>query len=239
MDRSGFEGGRRSEAVRVWMLGGFWVSVGSRTITQDAWRLRKAAALVKLLALAPGHRLHREQGIDILWPNSSRRAASNSLRKTLHTTRRILDPDAGSRCLASEGESLVLCPAGDLWVDVEAFEEAAATARRAREPAAYRAAIELYPGDLLPEDRYEEWVERRREELRQLYLSLLTELGGLYEELHEHELAVGVLRQAGRSLPASCETQRGYGAASSVWWRRSGRLPRGIRNARRGSGPSG
>ena len=40
------------------MLGGFRVSVGSRTITKDAWRLRKAAALVKLLALAPGHRMH-------------------------------------------------------------------------------------------------------------------------------------------------------------------------------------
>jgi hypothetical protein len=37
------------EAVRVWWLGGFRVSVGSRTIAQDAWRLRKVAALVKLL----------------------------------------------------------------------------------------------------------------------------------------------------------------------------------------------
>src|ERR687889_604636 len=100
------EGVRRSEAVRIWMLGGFRISVGSRTITQDAWRLRKAAALVKLLALAPGHRLHREQVMDILWPDSGRRAASNSLRKTLHAARKVLDPIAGSRYLASHEESL-------------------------------------------------------------------------------------------------------------------------------------
>jgi DNA-binding SARP family transcriptional activator len=106
-------GGKRN-VVRVWLLGGFRVSVGSATIPQDAWRLRKAAALVKLLALAPGHRKHREQAMDLLWPDSGRKAASNSLRTTLHTARKVLDPAMGSRYLASEDESLVLCPEGDL-----------------------------------------------------------------------------------------------------------------------------
>jgi DNA-binding SARP family transcriptional activator len=151
-----YEGVEQSEAVRVWLLGGFRVSVGSRTMGQDRWRLKKAAALVKLLALAPGQRIHREQAMDILWPSSNREAASNSLRKTLHAARKVLDPAAGSRYLASEAHSLVLCPQSDLWVDAEAFEEAAATARRSQTPATYRAALDLYAGDLLPEDRYEE-----------------------------------------------------------------------------------
>ena len=37
------------DVVRVWLLGGFRVSVGLRAISQDAWRLRKAASLMKLL----------------------------------------------------------------------------------------------------------------------------------------------------------------------------------------------
>src|SRR5688500_17670783 len=134
-------GGKR-EVVRVWLLGGFQVSVGSRIISQDAWRLRKAAALVKLLSLAPGHRMHREQVMELLWPNSGRKAAYNSLRSILHTARKVLDPAVGSLYLASKDESLVLCPAGDLWVDVDAFEQAVATARRSQDPAAYRAALE-------------------------------------------------------------------------------------------------
>jgi len=60
----------------------------------------------------------------------------------------------GSQYLVSEEKQLLLCPQGELWVDVDAFEEAAATARRARDPAAYRAALELYSGELLPGDRY-------------------------------------------------------------------------------------
>ena len=89
MNSSGSNLARRSETIRVWLLGGFRVSVGSRAIAQDAWPLKKAAVLVKLLALAPGHRLHREQAMDILWPNAGRKAASNSLRSNLHAARKF------------------------------------------------------------------------------------------------------------------------------------------------------
>ena len=41
----------KPEAVR--MLGGFSVSVGSRILEESCWRLKKAAGLVKLLALSP------------------------------------------------------------------------------------------------------------------------------------------------------------------------------------------
>jgi DNA-binding SARP family transcriptional activator len=64
--------------VRVKLLGGYSVSVGDRTVARDLWRLRKAAALVKLLALAPGHRLYREQAMDLLWPELGTRAASSA-----------------------------------------------------------------------------------------------------------------------------------------------------------------
>lgn len=183
-------------AVRVWLLGGFRVSVGSQSIRQKQWRLRKAASLVKLLAIAPGHRLHREQMMNLLWPDLRKQAASNNLRRVLHFARKALDPAEGSRYLVSQDESLVLCPGGSLWVDVEAFEEAVATARRSRDPAAYRVAIELFAGDLLPDDRYERWAESRRQELQVTFISLLTELAGLYEGREEYGRAIETLQRA-------------------------------------------
>jgi predicted ATPase/DNA-binding SARP family transcriptional activator/DNA-binding CsgD family transcriptional regulator len=182
------------EVVRIWMLGDFRVSVGSRAIPREAWRLRKAAALLKLLGLAPGHRMHRDEAMEALWPDSDGKAASNSLRVALHAARKTLDPTAGPLYLASEEESLVLCPGGEVWVDVDAFEGAVATARRSREPAACRAALELYPGELLPDDRYEDWVEVRRQELRGAFLSVLIELAGLYEERGDYGRGVETLR---------------------------------------------
>jgi predicted ATPase/DNA-binding SARP family transcriptional activator/DNA-binding CsgD family transcriptional regulator len=202
---------RMPEPVRVWLLGDFRVSVGTRIIEDGQWRLRKAAALVKLLSLTPDQRLHREQVMDLLWPDLEKKAASNNLRQTLHAARKALASDSseGSRYLASKDESLVLCPEGGLWVDVDAFEEAAATARRTREPGAYRVAIELYAGELLSEDRYEEWVENRRENLRQTYLALLIELAGLYEEHGQQRPAIEALRKAVAQEPTSEKAHAG------------------------------
>ena len=196
------------EAIRVRSLGGFKVNVGSRPIEDGAWRLRKAASLVKVLCLAPGHRMHREQAMDLLWPDSDRRAASNNLRQALHAARGAIDPTMGHHYLASQDEQLVLCPGGEVLVDAEAFEEAAATARRGRDPAAYRAALELYAGDLLPDDRYEEWAEGRREELRRLHLELLVELAMLYEEREEYEPAIEALRQVISEEPSFEEAHK-------------------------------
>ncbi|MDQ3862995.1 MAG: transcriptional regulator, partial [Actinomycetota bacterium] len=159
--------------------------------------MRKAASLVKLLALAAGHHLHREQAMETLWPELGRQAASNNLRQGLHAARRALDPDSlvGPRYLASEDESIVLCPEGQLWVDSEAFEEAARNAHHSREPAAYEFALNLYAGELMPGDRYEEWAEEHRRRLRETYLSLLLGLARLHEDRADYNSAAEVLRR--------------------------------------------
>jgi predicted ATPase/DNA-binding SARP family transcriptional activator/DNA-binding CsgD family transcriptional regulator len=197
------------EGLRIRLLGEFSVSIGTRTIEQNEWRLKRAASLVKLLALAPSHRLHREQVMDEMWPDSGKKAAANRLREALHAARRTLDPVAGARYLASEDKTLVLNPKDRLWVDVEAFEEASVAARRTRDPAAYRAALDLYTGDLLPIDRYEEWAEQRREELRRLHRMLLVELSALYEERTEYGSAVDMLRRAVAEEPTMEEAHVG------------------------------
>jgi len=191
--------------MRVRVLGGFGVSVGGRALGNNAWRLRKAATLIKLLALAEGHRLHQEQAMEYLWPDLGRKAAYNNLRQVLYTARRALSSDSSSvsRYLQVHDGWLMLCPERFLWVDADAFEEAARTARRAGEPAAYRAAIDLYAGELLPEDRYEGWAEQRREALRQTYLALLIEMAGVHEEQREWEAAIAALGRVVDVDPAS------------------------------------
>jgi DNA-binding SARP family transcriptional activator len=72
------------DELRIHLLGGFRVSVGTHEIADNEWRLRKAKALVKVLALAPGHQLHRDQVVDQLWPDLSLDAAANQFRKALH-----------------------------------------------------------------------------------------------------------------------------------------------------------
>ena len=191
------------EVVRIGLLGGFRLWIGPRLIKEDRWRLRKARSLLKLLALASGHSLHREQVMETLWPGVGMHKAANNLHQIVRALRRAIEPSAlatSSSAVASSGylllrdEQLSLCPDSPLWVDVEAFEQAATTARHAPlEPAAFRAARDLYAGELLPEDRYEPWLQERRAQLRELYLTLLLELGALYEERREFGEAIEAL----------------------------------------------
>src|SRR6516162_6109092 len=149
----------RPAELRIDLLGAFHVTVGDRAVASEAWRRRKPAALMKVLALAPGHRLHREQMMDLLWPELDPAAAGANLRKAVHHSRGALDGAAqgGGDLLASAGDVLAL-DAETVVVDVEQFRALLVAARRGNDVDGYRQAIGRYSGELLPDDRYEEWA---------------------------------------------------------------------------------
>jgi DNA-binding SARP family transcriptional activator len=150
-------------------LGGFAVEVDGQIVPPSAWKHRRGAELIKLLALATGHRLHREQVMDTLWPDLSPDAAGTNLRKATHHLRRALgtaDP------VVVDGGFVALCPEWPVTTDVEAFEVAAKAALGVG-PEACAEAAALYRGELLPDDRYAAWAFEPRERLRLRYLQLL------------------------------------------------------------------
>jgi len=140
-------------------------------VPDAAWRHKRAAELVKILALADAHRLHSEQVMDVLWPGLTPEAAAANLRKAVHFARAALDT---ATAITRDGAMLELCPGGQVFVDALAFEAAA----RAGQPGA----LDAYQGDLLPGDRYAPWAEEPRERLRALHLRLL-KTGGLWERV--------------------------------------------------------
>jgi predicted ATPase/DNA-binding SARP family transcriptional activator len=177
--------------VQIRLLGGFVVAVAGRPLSDDAWRLRRARTLIKLLVLAPDHRMHRDQLMERLWPEGA--PAGNSLHQVIYTARRALG-DAPVQ-LAMRDHVVTLAGAA-LWVDVDEFEAHALRAREVRTIDAYRAALGLYGGELLPEDRYEDWAQARREALRETQLALLVELAALQTEADDRGGAVETLQHA-------------------------------------------
>ena len=69
-------------------MGGFSVAVGDNVVSDRAWRLRKAKALVKILALAPDRRVHGERLAELLWSDRAADAAANNLNQALYSARR-------------------------------------------------------------------------------------------------------------------------------------------------------
>src|SRR5207237_8375834 len=113
---------RDMPSVHVTLLGRFEVTVDAVPVAASGWTRRHAAALVKVLAMAPGRRLHREQVIDLLWPDDTVDEAVPKLHKAAHFARRALDV---ADSVVLRGDSVVLCPAADTTVDVIRFEDLA------------------------------------------------------------------------------------------------------------------
>jgi predicted ATPase/DNA-binding SARP family transcriptional activator len=177
--------------VRIRLLGGFEVTVGDRRVAADAWRLRKAKTLVKLLALAGGHRLHRDALVAVLWPERDAASAAHNLHQVLYVARRVLGGASGALCCLRD-DVVWLSEGAMPWLDTEAFEAARRRARQTRDPRDYRAAVELYRGELLPEDRFEDWAEGPREAFRERHLGLLVEYAEVLWERGEHTQVVDV-----------------------------------------------
>ncbi len=182
--------------LRISLLGGFSVALGEATVADGVWRLRKAKTLVKLLALAPEQRLHSDQVVELLWPDRPPDSARNNLHQAIFAARRALKSIGveGHRCLELRDDVLVLCPEDPVGIDVIAFEAAAAKAREQGDVEAYRVAFDSYSGELLPEDRYEEWTAAQREALRELRFGLGIELAEL-ESVADRPAAIVRLRE--------------------------------------------
>src|SRR5437867_13219413 len=98
--------------LRIRLLGGFSCELDGRPIEDEAWRRNRAKATVKLLALTPAHRLHREEVMFALWPDLDADAAAANLRKALHFARQAL----AAELLPARGAMLALQAQG-LWID--------------------------------------------------------------------------------------------------------------------------
>jgi DNA-binding SARP family transcriptional activator/pimeloyl-ACP methyl ester carboxylesterase len=149
--------------VEIRLLGRFEVAVEGRAVPPGAWTRRHAAALVKLLALAPDRRLHREQVMDALWPDVDSDTAATRLHKAAHYARKAL---AADDAVVLARAMVMLLPDAEVAIDVATFEVAAREGR-------IEEALACHTGDLLPEDPYEQWAFVPRERVRLCHRQVL------------------------------------------------------------------
>src|SRR5262245_19296176 len=151
--------------VDVRLLGRFEVAVDARPVPAQAWEHRRAADLVKLLALSPEHRLPRDEVAEALWPQLNATAGVANLHKAAHYARKALGwPEA----IVLRRGVVELAPGQRVETDVERLEAAGGQDGDVAE--------------LLPDDRYEDWTATYRDRLADLRAAALRRQGR-WEEL--------------------------------------------------------
>ena len=191
----------RGEAPRapvvVQSLGRFRVLRDGHAVPSAAWQSRKAREVLKLLVARDGRPIPREALMETLWPEQSPGPLGNRLSVLLSTVRSVLDPDK-----RFDPEHFVAADRGAVWLevdhlelDVRRFTRAAREALDARRVGHRRAharlvqAEELYAGDFLEEDAYEDWAVSRREEARALYTEVARALADDYASAGDPDAA--------------------------------------------------
>jgi DNA-binding SARP family transcriptional activator len=191
--------------LHVRLLGGFCIERSDVGQAVSDWPRRSAKTLIKLLAVQPGHALHREQVIDVLWPKVNAESALNSLGKALHVARRALQPALPRRqdsAYLHLADGMLVLNTKHVGVDADEFEQLAEDALRSREIAAYDAAFTAYGGELLPEDRYESWCSERRNALAELHIQLLLGVAEALERRGSYSEAAERLRDVLQQDPS-------------------------------------
>jgi DNA-binding SARP family transcriptional activator len=183
-------------------------------------RARKSIALFRYLLTRSHREAHKEELMELLWPDSGPREAAHSLHVTVSALRRYLDPRAGSYLLF-EAERYVINPGAPIEDDCNSFRQLADAAERRwragdlpQAQQVYADAIACYRGDYYVDDRDLTWAVAEREQLLTRYLSALDCLGRILIAQQRVEPAIEyyqrLLERDGYREDAHCQLMHCY-----------------------------
>lgn len=164
---------------------------------------RNGRAIFRYLVAHPGRRVAKQVLLGLFWPDDPSDKAAHKLHIAISAVRHALSETLGDMetILFSE-DHYALASDLPLQIDAQVFVEQAQAGERLEQageirPAikAYRAATEIYRGDFMVEDLYEDWTIVQRAHLEEVYLTVLGRLSRLYMEQDNYEDSISCCRQ--------------------------------------------
>ncbi len=156
----------------------------------------KAIALFRYLLTRHHYTAHKEELMELLWPNTAVKEATNSLHVAVSTVRRYLDTPIGSYLLFNDG-FYTINPDASIEDDCALFLQLCDQGQQdwtkhdlPQAEQAYVRAIECYQGDYCVNATDLDWAVIRQEQLLARFLMSLDHLGRIYMKQQRFEPAV-------------------------------------------------
>lgn len=178
--------------IRITMLGGFKVYIGDNPIKESEWKTRKIQGILKYLLLKRDQFVPKEVLADIFWPGTGRKAAMASINVALYELRRVLSSHGAAfedefPLIHDRGNGFEIKSSDNLEVDTDRliklygiYKLYESNGGDIKPPLAE--IVELYNGDLLPQDIYEDWTFLEREHIKSKFLEAAHRLSQIYIE---------------------------------------------------------
>ncbi len=198
---------KENPCLQAYYFGSFRISVNGTGI--DHFACHKGKEILAYLLLMPNHSAFRDELMEKFWPDCSPEQARNSLNVAVHKIRKLLSKNApGIKFIEFKDDRYYIHPNIEIQSDIQKFLAHHKAARqmelRGEQESMlqeYRAATEVYTGDFMEEDLYEEWTMEYREQYREMYMQTLERLSHFYcmngKPLTAITLAERILRNDG------------------------------------------
>ncbi len=187
--------------LMAYCLGAFHLYKNEQPL--ENWPSRKSKSILKYLLLHRQYPVSKEILMETFWPDFDPEAARNNLNVAIYNLRQTLrNGDAEYSHILFLNDGYLLNPELTIWTDVEAFQQHVSAAemavRHGMLPEAigeYEAAVAHYRGELLAEDRYEEWLLPLRQRFHHECLIALDYLSNYYCEQRNDRLCVAACQE--------------------------------------------
>lgn len=206
--------------LSVHLLGEFRVAVNDKPIIgfpHGQWRV-----IFEYLVFHHHQNIPREVLMDLFWPEADPASARNSLNVAFYNIRKALRSVTDFPIILFNDGAYGLNPEIGVWIDVEEFDSNIKMAHKLESGGEFNKAkvkleiaANLYQGDLLAEDLYEEWTVYHRERLRSQYMDSISCLCRIYYQQGQYTacatLCQLILKYDNCHEDAHCRLMRCYG----------------------------
>ena len=188
-----------SPTLEVYTLGSF--RVRARRRTANHWPSAKAKSLLKYLVAHQGRPIPREVLMEILWPGCDPQLANNNLKAAVRVLRQVLSPSpshlADFPWVIFQNGNYMINPEAYVWTDTWQFEhhwnrgcQLERVGETSRALTEFETAEDIYRGDYLEDDPFEDWTLLRRESLKDMYLTLLGKISDHFMQIDDCQNAI-------------------------------------------------
>ena len=185
--------------IEAFFFGSFQVLVNSQRI--EDWPGKKGKSIFAYLLFHHKKKIFRDVLMDLFWHKSSPDSARNCLNVAIHGLRRALqDKDPNNEYILFKDECYYFNSEINIQLDVETFKSIWHKAQKiehvknlADAVSEYERAAEIYTGDFLEDELYDDWSSLDKENLKEVYLVILDKISEnfMLQKFHQKAIRVG------------------------------------------------
>ena len=191
--------------LEVYALGSFYIKLGSKKIREKHWKSKKTLKLFKLLLVNYKKEINSEQIVEKIWPTTNLSKGIKRVYDTIYQLRKVLDGGQQESYILKSPQGYSLNDDKDYWLDWAEFtsvynkykgfnlNNSLSNVELYQAIEELESAIDLYQGDFMENDRYEQWIELPRIHYREVMLNIIMLLAKMSYKLHNNDKALQYL----------------------------------------------